>query len=67
MAPFQLVFVRNVRQLYTRGAKKEEFAALDRYFRSPNPQALLVFVAIFCGFQVTRAGWTWTIGIASSG
>jgi DNA polymerase-3 subunit delta len=45
MAPFQVIFVRNVRVLYTRGAKKEEFAALDRYFRSPNPQALLVFVA----------------------
>jgi DNA polymerase-3 subunit delta len=47
MAPFQVIFVRNVKQLYTRGAKKEEFAALDRYFRSPNPQALLVFVADF--------------------
>jgi DNA polymerase-3 subunit delta len=47
MAPFQVVFIRNVRQLYTRGAKKEEFAALDRYFRSPNPQALLIFVADF--------------------
>ena len=47
MAPFQVIFIRNVRQLYTRGAKKEEFAALDRYFRSPNPQALLVFVADF--------------------
>jgi DNA polymerase-3 subunit delta len=47
MAPFQVVFVRNVRLLYTRGAKKEEFAALDRYFHSPNPQALLVFVADF--------------------
>jgi DNA polymerase-3 subunit delta len=47
MAPFQVVFVRNVRLLYTRGAKKEEFAALDRYFSSPNPQALLVFVADF--------------------
>jgi DNA polymerase III subunit delta len=47
MAPFQLIFVRNVRQLYTRGAKKDEFAALDRYFRSPNPQALLVFIADF--------------------
>ena len=45
MAPFQMIFVRNVRQLYTRGAKKEEFAALDRYFNSPNPQALLVFIA----------------------
>ena len=47
MAPFQVIFIRNVRQLYTRGAKKEEFAALDRYFRSPNPQALLIFVADF--------------------
>ena len=47
MSPFQVVFVRNVRQLYTRGAKKEEFAALDRYFRSPNPQALIIFVADF--------------------
>ena len=45
MAPFQVIFVRNVRQLYTRGAKKEEFAALSRYFSSPNPQALLVFIA----------------------
>jgi len=47
MAPFQVIFVRGVRQLYTRGAKKDEFAALDRYFQSPNPQALLLFVADF--------------------
>ncbi len=47
MSPFQVIFVRGVKQLYTRGSKKEEFAALDRYFRSPNPQALLVFVADF--------------------
>jgi DNA polymerase-3 subunit delta len=47
MAPFQVIFVRNVRQLYTRGAKKDEFAALERYFRSPNPQALLIFLADF--------------------
>jgi DNA polymerase III subunit delta len=45
MAPFQVVFIRNVKQLYTRGAKKDEFAAIDRYFKSPNPQALLIFVA----------------------
>jgi DNA polymerase III subunit delta len=45
MAPFQVIFVRNVKTLYTRGAKKEEFAALGDYFRSPNPQALLIFVA----------------------
>jgi DNA polymerase-3 subunit delta len=42
-----VIFVRNLKQLYGRGAKKEEFAALDRYFRSPNPQALILFVADF--------------------
>jgi DNA polymerase-3 subunit delta len=45
MAPFQVVFVRNLKQLYTRGAKKDEFAELDRYFKSPNPQAVIIFVA----------------------
>jgi len=45
MAPFQVFFVRNLKNLYTRGAKKEEFAAIDDYFRSPNPQALILFVA----------------------
>ena len=45
MAPFQVIFVRNLKQLYTRGAKKDEFAEIDRYFRSPNPQALIIFVA----------------------
>ena len=45
MAPFQVMFIRNLKQLYTRGAKKEEFAALEAYFRSPNPQALVIFVA----------------------
>ncbi|MGC2638099.1 MAG: DNA polymerase III subunit delta [Acidobacteriaceae bacterium] len=45
MAPFQVLFIRNLKTLYTRGAKKEEFAALAAYFRSPNPQALLLFVA----------------------
>jgi DNA polymerase-3 subunit delta len=47
MSPFQVIFIRNVRQLYARGAKKDEFAALDRYFQSPNPQALLLFIADF--------------------
>ncbi len=45
MAPFQVLFLRNLKTLYTRGAKKEEFAAIDAYFRSPNPQALILFVA----------------------
>src|SRR3984885_14574493 len=45
MAPFQVIFVKNLKNLYTRGAKKEEFAALKDYFRYPNPQAVLIFVA----------------------
>ena len=45
MAPFQVIFVKNLKNLFTRGAKKEEFAALRDYFRSPNPQAVLIFVA----------------------
>lgn len=45
MAPFQVLFLRNVKTLYGRGQKKEEFAAIDDYFSRPNPQALLLFVA----------------------
>jgi DNA polymerase-3 subunit delta len=45
MAPFQVLFLRNVKTLYGRGSKKEEFAALTDYFNRPNPQALLVFMA----------------------
>ncbi len=45
MAPFQVLFVRNLKNLYGRGSKKEEFAAIDAYFRSPNPSALVLFVA----------------------
>jgi DNA polymerase-3 subunit delta len=49
MAPFQVLFVRNVKTLYGRGQKKDEFAAIDAYFRSPNPQAMIVFVADHIG------------------
>jgi DNA polymerase-3 subunit delta len=45
MAPFQVIFLRNLKTLYGRGSKKEEFAALEAYARSPNPQAVLLFVA----------------------
>jgi DNA polymerase-3 subunit delta len=45
MAPFQVLFIRNIKTLYGRGQKKEEFAAIDDYFRRPNPQALLIFIA----------------------
>ena len=45
MAPFQVLFIRNLKTLYGRGQKKDEFAAIDDYFRRPNPQALILFVA----------------------
>ncbi len=45
MVPFQVFFVRNLKLLYTRGAKKAEFEAIDQYFRRANPQAVLLFVA----------------------
>ncbi len=45
MAPFQVFFVRGLKSLYSRGSKQSEFAAIDSYFRSPNPQALILFVA----------------------
>jgi len=45
MAPFQVLFLRNVQKLYGRGQKKDEFAAIDDYFRRPNPSALVIFVA----------------------
>jgi DNA polymerase-3 subunit delta len=45
MVPFQVIFVRNLKTLYGRGSKKEEFAAIDAYFRRANPQAIILFVA----------------------
>jgi DNA polymerase-3 subunit delta len=45
MAPFQVFFIRGLKNLYGRGSKKAEFEAIEHYFRSPNPQALLLFVA----------------------
>ena len=45
MAPFQVLFVRGLKNLYGRGSKKEEFAAIDAYFRDSNPQAVVIFVA----------------------
>jgi DNA polymerase-3 subunit delta len=45
MAPFQVLFLRNVKTLYGRGQKKEEFAAIDAYMRRPNPGAVVIFLA----------------------
>ena len=45
LAPFQVFFIRGVKNLYARGKHDDEFAAIDDYFKNPNPDALLVFVA----------------------
>jgi DNA polymerase-3 subunit delta len=45
MAPFQVFFVRGIKSLYGRGKHDDEFAAIEEYFKNPNPDALLIFVA----------------------
>jgi len=45
MAPFQVFFIRNVKTLYGRGSHQEEFAAIERYVKDPNPDAVLIFIA----------------------
>jgi len=45
MAPFQVFFVRGVKSLFGRGSNEEKLAAIEEYCKSPNPDALIVFVA----------------------
>src|SRR5579862_8690942 len=45
MAPFQVFFVRGVKALFGRGSNEEKLAAIEEYCKSPNPDALVVFVA----------------------
>jgi DNA polymerase-3 subunit delta len=45
MAPFQVFFIRGVKNLYTRGSHAEEFATIEAYLKDPNPDAMLIFVA----------------------
>jgi DNA polymerase-3 subunit delta len=45
MAPFQVFFIRGVKNLYGRGSHAEEFAAIEAYCKDPNPAAVLIFVA----------------------
>lgn len=45
MAPFQVFFIKGVKELYGRGSHDDEFAAIKAYFDNPNPDALLIFVA----------------------
>lgn len=45
MAPFQVFFVRNLKNLYGRGSHDEEFAAIEAYAKNPNPDAVVIFIA----------------------
>jgi DNA polymerase-3 subunit delta len=45
MAPFQVFFVRGVKNLFGRGSNEEKLAAIEEYCQNPNPDALIVFVA----------------------
>src|SRR4030088_3222634 len=45
MAPFQVFFVRGVKNLFGRGSNEEKLAAIENYCQNPNPDALVVFVA----------------------
>jgi DNA polymerase-3 subunit delta len=45
MAPFQVFFVRGVKNLFGRGSNEEKLAAIEEYGKNPNPDALIVFVA----------------------
>jgi len=45
MAPFQVFFVRGVKELYGRGSHDDEFEAIKAYAENPNPDAMVIFVA----------------------
>jgi DNA polymerase-3 subunit delta len=45
VAPFQVFFVRGVKNLFGRGSNEEKLAAIEAYCKDPNPAAVLIFVA----------------------
>ncbi|HZP64586.1 MAG TPA: DNA polymerase III subunit delta [Terriglobales bacterium] len=45
MAPFQVFFIRGVKNLFGRGSNEEKLAAIEDYCKDPNPDAVLIFVA----------------------
>jgi DNA polymerase III subunit delta len=45
MAPFQVFFVRGVKNLFGRGSNEDKLNAIEGYCKNPNPAALVVFVA----------------------
>src|SRR4030088_1973277 len=45
MAPFQVFFVRGVKNLFGRGSNDKKLAAIEQYTKNPNPDAVLIFIA----------------------
>ncbi len=45
MAPFQVFFVRGVKNLYGRGSHEDEFTAIKEYVEHANPDAVILFIA----------------------
>src|SRR6266480_2072814 len=45
MAPFQVFFIRGVKNLFGRGSNQDKLDAIESYCKDPNPAAVLIFVA----------------------
>jgi len=45
MAPFQIFFIRGVKNLFGRGSNDGKLSAIEEYCKDPNPDAVLIFVA----------------------
>ncbi len=45
MAPFQVFFVRGVKNLFGRGSNEEKLSSIENYCKNPNPDAVLIFIA----------------------
>jgi DNA polymerase-3 subunit delta len=45
MAPFQVFFIRGVKNLFGRGSNDDKLSAIEAYCKDPNPHAVLIFVA----------------------
>jgi DNA polymerase-3 subunit delta len=45
MAPVQVFFVRNLKNLFGRGAGQEKLKLIQDYFKNPNPEAVVIFIA----------------------
>jgi DNA polymerase III subunit delta len=45
MAPFQVFFIRGVKNLFGRGSNQDKLDAIEAYCKDPNPAAVLIFVA----------------------